>query len=173
MLIFIQLFAVPWTVACQAPLSVGFSRQEYWSGLPFPPGDLPDPGIKPPSPASLTLPADSVLPGHLGSLEISYEWSHMICGLCVWFLPFSILFSSFVASLVAQRLKRLPAVQETQVPSLGREDPLEKEMAPDFNTLAWKIPWMEEPGGLQSTGVPKSWTQLSDFTFTFQASSSM
>ena len=44
--------AIPWTVACQAPLSMGFSRQEYWSGLPFPsPGDLPDPGIKPGSPA--------------------------------------------------------------------------------------------------------------------------
>ena len=44
--------ATPWTVACQAPLSMGFSRQEYSSGLPFPsPGDLPDPGIKPRSPA--------------------------------------------------------------------------------------------------------------------------
>ena len=44
--------ATPWTVACQAPLSMGFSRQEYWSGLPFPsPGDLPDPGIKPGPPA--------------------------------------------------------------------------------------------------------------------------
>ena len=43
---------IPWTVACQAPLSMGFSRQEYWSGLPFPsPGDLPDPGIEPRSPA--------------------------------------------------------------------------------------------------------------------------
>ena len=43
---------IPWAVACQAPLSMGFSRQEYWSGLPFPsPGDLPDPGIKPGSPA--------------------------------------------------------------------------------------------------------------------------
>ena len=49
----------PWTVACQAPLSMGFSRQEYWSGLPFPsPGDLPDPGIKPEFPA---LQADSLL----------------------------------------------------------------------------------------------------------------
>ena len=44
--------AIPWTVVCQAPLSMGFSRQEYWSGLPFPsPGDLPDPGIEPKSPA--------------------------------------------------------------------------------------------------------------------------
>ena len=45
-------FVIPWTVACQAPPSMGFSRQEYWSGLPFPsPGDLPDPGIEPESPA--------------------------------------------------------------------------------------------------------------------------
>ena len=45
-------FATPWTVACQAPLSMGFPRQEYWSGFPFSsPGDLPDPGIKPASPA--------------------------------------------------------------------------------------------------------------------------
>ena len=48
----VRLFATPWTVAYQASLSMGFSRQEYWSGLPFPsPGDLPDPGIEPRSPA--------------------------------------------------------------------------------------------------------------------------
>ena len=48
----VQLFATTWTVACQAPPSMGFSRQEYWSGLPFPsPGHLPHPGIKPWSPA--------------------------------------------------------------------------------------------------------------------------
>ena len=57
----VQLFATPWTVARQAPLSMEFSRQEYWSGLSFPsPGDLPHPWIKPTSPAfqsySLTLP---------------------------------------------------------------------------------------------------------------------
>jgi len=47
MLSSIKLFVAPWTVACQAPLSMGFSRQEYWSGLPCPPpGDLPDPGIE-------------------------------------------------------------------------------------------------------------------------------
>ena len=51
-LCYVQLFVTPWTVARQAPLSMGFSRQEYWSGLPFPsPGDLPVPGIKPASPA--------------------------------------------------------------------------------------------------------------------------
>ena len=48
----VRLFVTPWTVAHQAPPSMGFSRQEYWSGLPFPsPGDLPDPGIEPRSPA--------------------------------------------------------------------------------------------------------------------------
>ena len=57
-----------------------------------------------------------------------------------------------VVSLVAQRLKRLPAMQETWVQSLGREDPLEKEMATHSGILAWRIPWTEEPGGLQSTG---------------------
>ena len=52
------------------------------------------------------------------------------------------------ASLVAQTVKRLPAVQETWVRSLGREDPLEKEMATHSSTLVWKIPWMKEPGRL-------------------------
>ena len=56
------------------------------------------------------------------------------------------------ASLVAQRLKRLPAMQETWVQSLGREDSLEKEMATYSSILAWRIPWVEEPGGLQSMG---------------------
>ena len=57
-----------------------------------------------------------------------------------------------LTSLVAQMVKRLPPMWETQVQSLGREDPLEKEMATHSSTLAWRIPWTEEPGGLQSTG---------------------
>ena len=56
------------------------------------------------------------------------------------------------ASLVAQRLKHLPGMQETWVRSLGQEDSLEKEMAPHSSTLAWRIPWREEPGRLQSMG---------------------
>ena len=47
----VQLFVIPWTVAYKVPPSMGFSRQEYWSGLPFPSPDLPDPGIEPGSPA--------------------------------------------------------------------------------------------------------------------------
>ena len=56
------------------------------------------------------------------------------------------------ASLVAQRVKHLPVMQETKVRSLGWEDPLEKEMATHSSILAWEIPWTEEPGGPQSTG---------------------
>ena len=56
------------------------------------------------------------------------------------------------ASLVSQRVKYLPAMWETQVQSLGGEDPLEKEMATHSSPLAWRIPWTEEPGRLQSTG---------------------
>ena len=60
-----------------------------------------------------------------------------------------------IPSLVAQTVKRLPAVRETQVRSLGWEDPLEKEMATHSSTLAWKIPWTEEPGRLQSMGLQR------------------
>ena len=64
-----------------------------------------------------------------------------------------------LVSLVAQMIKRLPAVRETLVQSLSREDPLEKEMATHSSTLAWKIPWTEDPGRLQSTGSLKTWVQ--------------
>ena len=53
---------------------------------------------------------------------------------------------------MAQRVKRLSTMRETQVQSLGREDPLEKEIAVHSSTIAWKIPWTEEPGRLQSMG---------------------
>ena len=60
-------------------------------------------------------------------------------------------------------MNKLPAMQETQVWSLGWEDPLEKEMATHSSILAWETPWTEEPGGLQSMGLQKSWTQLRDY----------
>ena len=83
---------------------MGFSRKEYWSGLPFPsPGDLPYPGIELMYPA---LQADCLL------------------------------------------AEPQPAMRETWVPSLGREHSLENGMATHSNILSWRIPWMEEPGGL-------------------------
>ena len=64
---------------------------------------------------------------------------------------------------MAQTVKHLPTMREIRVQSLGREDPLEKEMATHSSALAWKIPWTEKPGRLQSM-VAKSRTRLSDFT---------
>ena len=79
------------------------------------------------------------------SWESLYEmWSHTTTG--IELLQWS------PTSLVAQTVKRLSTMQETQVPSLGWEDPLEKEMAIHSSTAAWKIPWTEEPGRLQSMG---------------------
>ena len=76
--------------------------------------------------------------------------------------------SSMLASLVAQRLKHPPAVWETWVWSLGREDPLEKEMATHSSFLVWRIPWTVEPGRLQSMGsqrVGHDWVTSLSFTF--------
>ena len=74
----VWLFATPWTVACQAPLYMEFSRQEYWNGSPFPsPGDLSDPGIEPTSPVSPALQADSLPLSHqtlLKSLYLERQW---------------------------------------------------------------------------------------------------
>ena len=68
---------------------------------------------------------------------------------------------------MTQRLKHLPGRQETRVGSLGREEPLEKEMATHSSILAWKIPWREEPGRLQSMESRRVRHLLSNFTFTF------
>ena len=103
------------------------------------------------------LPLDRPLVGvgpcdrHVALVQV-HELAPVTHTLFLNFLPASHL----GASLVAQAVKNPPAVQETRLPSLGREDPLEKEMATPSSTLAWRIPWMEEPGGLQSTGS-QSW----------------
>ena len=75
----VRLFATPWTVAHKPPLSMAFSRQEYWSGSPFPsPGDLPDPGIEP---RCAALQADALLsepPGNPDSVHQTFELTYMI-----------------------------------------------------------------------------------------------
>ena len=72
---------------------------------------------------------------------------------------------TFKTSLVVQTVKRLPIMRETQVRSLGREDPLEEEMATHSSVLAWKIPWVEEPGGALLTSMGSQ--RIGDnFTFT-------
>ena len=88
-------------------------------------------------------------------IPFSALWSYPVCTMAprvsvaykaapFWHLP--------LASLEAQLVKNLPAIQETQVRSLDREDPLEGEMATHSSIRAWRIPWTEEPGRLQSTG---------------------
>ena len=82
-------------------------------------------------------------PGRLqsmGSQRVRHEWAYTH----IYVNP------KLLTSLVAQRLKRLPAMWETWVQSLGWDNPLEKEMATHSSILAWRIPWTEEPGGLQS-----------------------
>jgi len=70
------------------------------------------------------------------------------------------------SSLVAQTVKRLSTTRETWVPSLGGENPLEKEMATHSSTIAWKIPWTEEPRRLQSMGSKRVGNDRAIFTFT-------
>ena len=80
----VRLFVTLWTVAYQAPPSMGFSRQEYWSGLPFPsPGDLPDPGIEPRSPA---LEADALTSEPPGKLKVDVFWELS----CFFYIPMDV-----------------------------------------------------------------------------------
>ena len=106
-------------------------------------------------------------PSHLQSMRVSsasLSWQHLVlsvrAGLPIFFFKkkFLLLLMDMLyswTSLVAQRLKRLPPMRETRVWSLGREDPLEKEMAIDSSILAWRIPWTEKPSRLQSTGLQR------------------
>ena len=77
------------------------------------------------------------------------------------------LLTTFGSSLVVQTVKNLPAVQETRVWSLSQEDPLETEMSTHSNTLVWRIPWTEEPGGLHSMGLQRAGHNWVTNTFTF------
>ena len=113
-------FVTPWIVALQALLCMGFSRQEYWSGLPFlPQGGLPDPGTEPMAPVS------PVMAGRHFTIE-----PH-----------FSQLSRSMKDSLIAQLVKNPLAMWETWVQSLGWDDPLEKGSATHSSILAWRISW--------------------------------
>ena len=117
---------IPRTVARQAPLSMGFSRQEYWSGFPFPsPGDLPDPGIEPRSPALQANSLPTELQGKTYIFSISLLIKHLGC---FYVLPTenSAAMNIARASLVSQLVKNLPAMQEIPVRFLRWEALLEK-----------------------------------------------
>ena len=131
----------PWTVAHQAPLSIEFSRQEYWYELIL-------------FSRRSSQPKDRTHVSCIGR-QILYQQRHLGSWLtdCIPIQnkKFKKDKGSFClrVSLVVQAIKNLPATQETQVQSLGREDPLEKELETHSSTLAWRIPWTEKPGGLQ------------------------
>ena len=144
----------------------GFSRQEYWSGLPCPPpGHFPNlSNVSRIGGRFFTIWAtrEALLKPVVTSNSVDGQWELQLSWGLGTFAT-TILRSlgkdwalkQVGASLVAQRLKHLPAMQETQVQSLGREDPLEKEMATHSSIIPWRIPWMEEPGGLQSMGLQR------------------
>ena len=142
----VLLFGTLWTVAYQAPLSMEFSRWEYWSGLPFPPPeDLPDAGIKTESPA---------LVGNILCHGTTRGGKR-----CIQLQIFRVVFTFSYTTLLFRNgfaggsaVKNPPARQETWTWSLGWEDPLEKEMATHSSILAWRIPWTEETDELQSMG---------------------
>ena len=133
----VRLFSTPCTIAYQAPPSMGFSRQEYWSGVPFPsPEDLSKPGIEPKSP---TLQADSLPSEPPGKPQPGADLIQTVtCIICYHYYAF---IPVFWASLVAWLVKNLPAMWETWVRSLGWEDPLKKGKATHYSILAWRIPW--------------------------------
>ena len=135
--------------AHQAPLSMGFPKPDYWSGLPLPsPGDLLHPGIEPRSPA---LQVDS-LPTELQGKLLSNSTCLMPCTSSYFSSVICLMYKGFP---VAWMVKNLPAVQETQVQPLSQEEPLEKGMAIHTSILAWRIPWTEEPGRLQAMGAQR------------------
>ena len=122
LLSYVQLFATLWTVACQAPLSMELSRQEYCSGFPFsPPGGLPDSRIKPVSPVSPALQMDS-LPLSQSLFKV-YFWDHQVADICLHHLTFALFLEgcSFIASTV--RIFHLTGVRLVNMDSVVPTDP--------------------------------------------------
>ena len=160
----VWLFATLWTVAHKAPLSVGFSRQEYWNGLPCPPsGDLSDSGIKP---ASLLSPA---LAGGFFTTCAAWE-SHphtytQCCALQFHFHYLIIISPNKRCYFPNGSAGRESACHGGDMGSiLGSEDPLEKERATQSSILTWEIPQTEKPGGLQFTGLQRVGHDWSNIT---------
>ena len=138
----VWLLATSWTAAYQAPPSMGFSRQEYWSGLP-----LPSPHLS----LDCLIHSFVRLIDYLDlfcSLSPTYvcDWVRGAIYLQVYHPALSTTlnelpsYNTQCASLVAQLVKSLPAMQETQIWFLGLEDPLEERMATHFSILAWRNP---------------------------------
>ena len=137
MLSCVRLFETPWTIAHQAPLSMEFSRKEYWSGLPF---------SSVQSLSHVRLFATPWTRAHQAPLSMEFSrqkyWTGLLCP------PPEDLPNPGIkpASLM------FPAWQWDTLPLAPSGNPLEKGMATHSSILSWRIPWKEEPGGLQSMG---------------------
>ena len=170
----VQLFVTLWTVARQAPLSVGFSRQEYWSGLPFPPpGDIPDPGTKPTSPALAGGFFTTELPGIIVIAIKWKNWDLNPCQLrngCLWTV---VLEKTLESPLHSNKLKPVNLKGNQPWILIGRTE-AEAE-TPVFWSLMWtadslKSPWCWERlraegeegvrgwGGWMASPIQWTWT---------------
>ena len=143
------VFQICWHIECSTFTASSFRIWNSSTGIPSPP---------------LALFIVMVSNAHLTSHSRMSGSRWVIIPSWLPWLWRSFFYSSSGASLVAQRLKRLPAMQEIRVQSLGREDPLEKEMATHTSILAWEYHGRRSLVSY-SPWVTKSWTQLSDFTF--------
>ena len=140
----VLFFATPWTAVCQTPLSMGFSRQEYWSGLPFPPlGDLPDPGSEPASPV---WQVNSLPLSHQGSP--SGDANSLISGSCPVFPP---PMGKRACIWGGSSRRESEAHTGATCPVQGAQPQRETFSFPGFEGMS-SFPWAEEPGGLQSMG---------------------
>ena len=182
----VQLFATSWTIHTQ---SMEFSRPEYWSGKLFPsPGDLPNPGIKPRSPHCRWLLYQLSHKGSPRTLEwIAYPFSRgsswpsnrtgvsWIAGgfFTNWGIKekhegnYNVAYvklQGFPSGSVVKNQPAMQETQETQVQFLDWEDLLEKGMATHTSILAWRIPWTEKPGRLQSIGSQRVGHDWSEWT---------
>ena len=188
----VQLFATPWTVAHQAPLSMRFSRQGYRNGLPFPiPGDLPDPEIKPASPSSPALAGrffyhrvPPVMPQQIPEGLNFWDFTkgisqHRIlkkkekfyppptCKKSSFMLKYSV--SCFPNGSVVKNPLGLQEMQKSQIQSLDQADPLEEEMVLHSSTCLGN-PMDRGARWITVQGVTKSRTQLNDWVPTYALS---
>ena len=155
----------PWSVACQALLFTGFSRQEYWSGFPCPLlRYLPNSGTEPTSPVSSALQGDSLL---LNTREAPYI--HVCVYMCVCLC---VCVYMYIPGGSDGKESACNAGDPGSIPWV-RQDPLEKGMATHSSILTWRVPWTEEPGGLLSTGLQRDahdWAAIahSELTYSIQ-----
>ena len=139
----VQLYATPWTAAYQAPLSMGVSRQEYWSGLPLP--------------SPIRLPTSHIC-WWIEFTCTELLWKHPAhrkhcLNVCHYYYKHLIQVTIILGFPVAEWVSNPLATEEIQemwVWSLVQKDPLKEKMATHSFILAWKIPWTEEPGRVQS-----------------------